>query len=286
MLGSLALVPVCTNGAFALPDRASSISLVVVDVCRVRLGGERGLSVSCLGVISGRRGALVDRVADSVQQHVALPDGAAVLTRSAPCRPGPRSTVAEFGPTDRVLTFTFDGSGGRLPRPAAARESHRLSGVTTVTLPYRTACRAASRGRRLRRHRDAPGTDVSDPAQHERAGSPRSVRGVDDSLWLDGDRDRLVTGPIAAWAIRQTYPLESQRRQLRSLPNVRHIPSPLSRGHRPTAGPSTATLELGHHPASPGPAGQRARSPRICWLARRPGPPVTQPPGWVPEPHW
>ena len=30
----------------------------------------------------------------------------------------------------------------------------------------------------------------------------------------------------------------------------------------------------------------RARSLRICWLARRPGPPVTQPPGWVPLPHW
>jgi len=30
----------------------------------------------------------------------------------------------------------------------------------------------------------------------------------------------------------------------------------------------------------------RARSPRIRIAASLPGPPVTQPPGWVPEPHW
>ncbi len=27
-------------------------------------------------------------------------------------------------------------------------------------------------------------------------------------------------------------------------------------------------------------------SRRIRWLANRPGEPMTQPPGWVPEPHW
>ena len=25
---------------------------------------------------------------------------------------------------------------------------------------------------------------------------------------------------------------------------------------------------------------------RICWLASLPGAPITQQPGWVPEPHW
>ncbi len=30
----------------------------------------------------------------------------------------------------------------------------------------------------------------------------------------------------------------------------------------------------------------RSRSRRIRWLANRPGEPITQPPGWVPEPHW
>ncbi len=33
-------------------------------------------------------------------------------------------------------------------------------------------------------------------------------------------------------------------------------------------------------------AGARRRSPRIWRAARRPGAPITQPPGWVPEPHW
>ena len=28
------------------------------------------------------------------------------------------------------------------------------------------------------------------------------------------------------------------------------------------------------------------RSRRIRWLASLPGEPITQPPGWVPEPHW
>ena len=28
------------------------------------------------------------------------------------------------------------------------------------------------------------------------------------------------------------------------------------------------------------------RSRRIRWLASLPGDPITQPPGWVPEPHW
>ena len=30
----------------------------------------------------------------------------------------------------------------------------------------------------------------------------------------------------------------------------------------------------------------RSRSRRIRWLASLPGEPITQPPGWVPEPHW
>lgn len=28
------------------------------------------------------------------------------------------------------------------------------------------------------------------------------------------------------------------------------------------------------------------KSRNICFAANLPGPPVTQPPGWVPEPHW
>ena len=31
---------------------------------------------------------------------------------------------------------------------------------------------------------------------------------------------------------------------------------------------------------------QRPRSRSTRWLASRPGDPMTQPPGWVPEPHW
>ena len=30
----------------------------------------------------------------------------------------------------------------------------------------------------------------------------------------------------------------------------------------------------------------RLRSLRIRWLANLPGEPITQPPGWVPDPHW
>ena len=58
----------------------------------------------------------------------------------------------------------------------------------------------------------------------------------------------------------------------------RERPRPVaSRGARPQA--VTATFDSLIFPA-------RARSLRICWLASLPGAPITQPPGWVPEPHW
>ena len=39
----------------------------------------------------------------------------------------------------------------------------------------------------------------------------------------------------------------------------------------------------GGHEHSPS---YRLRSLRIRWLANLPGEPITQPPGWVPDPHW
>ncbi len=40
------------------------------------------------------------------------------------------------------------------------------------------------------------------------------------------------------------------------------------------------------HPEPSLTVGYFFRSPRICWEANRPGAPMTQPPGWVPDPHW
>ncbi len=55
---------------------------------------------------------------------------------------------------------------------------------------------------------------------------------------------------------------------------------------QPAGGGETGHSGADHNDAGHEPYSAVFRSPKICVAASLPGPPMTQPPGWVPEPHW